>query len=55
MKKIEKDRLEEIYYCFRYSFSCKSCPKSRECEEKAKKEETWKKKVKEKDSKESGE
>ena len=36
MKKKEKDRLEEIYYCFRYSFSCKSCPKSRECEEKAK-------------------
>lgn len=38
MKKKEKDRLEEIYYCFRYSFSCKSCPKSRECEEKANKE-----------------
>lgn len=51
MKKEEKDRLEEIYFCFRYR--CKRCPKARECEEKEKKEEEWKKKAKEKDLKES--
>ena len=51
MKKKE-DKLEELYYCFRYK--CKRCPKARECEEQVKREEEWKK-VKEKDLKESEE
>lgn len=37
----EKERLEEIYYCFRYR--CKRCPKARECEEKEKKDEKCRK------------
>ena len=41
MKKEKEDRLEEIYFCFRYR--CKRCPKARECEEKLKKEKSWKK------------
>ena len=51
MKKKE-DELEEIYFCFRYR--CKRCPKAIECEEKEKKDETWKK-AREKDLKESAE
>ncbi len=41
MKKDKEDRLEEIYFCFRYK--CKRCHKARECEEKLKKEKEWKK------------
>jgi hypothetical protein len=44
MNKDKKESLINIYYCFRYR--CKRCPKQRECEEEAKKEEQWKKKVK---------
>lgn len=35
MEKKKEDRLEEIYYCFRYR--CKICPKAKECEDKEKK------------------
>ena len=46
MKKEKKDRLEEIYYCFRYR--CKICPKARECEKMEIKEKKSKQKKSEK-------